>query len=94
MKTKINKTRRVIKFLLIAISLLFISSCSFNANENKEKLYVYNWGIYIDKTTIEDFEKKYDCKVIYDELKKYYDEQAKIFSEKIQKIKNRSLQLV
>ena len=33
-------------------------------------------------------------KMTYDELKKYYDEQAKIFSEKIQKIKNRSLQLV
>ena len=68
MKTKINKTRRVIKFLLIAISLLFITSCSFKDGENREKLYVYNWGIYIDKTTIEDFEKKYDCKVIYDEF--------------------------
>ena len=33
-------------------------------------------------------------KMTYDELKKYYDEQTKIFSEKIQRIKNRSLQLV
>lgn len=68
MITNYIKTRRIIKFLLIAISLLFISSCSFNDGEKKEKLYVYNWGIYIDKTTIEDFEKKYDCKVIYDEF--------------------------
>lgn len=32
-------------------------------------------------------------KMTYDELKKYYDEQEKIFNEKMQKIKDRSLQL-
>ena len=40
-----------------------------NANENiKEKLYVYNWGIYIDKSVIGKFEDKYNCEVIYDEF--------------------------
>ena len=33
-------------------------------------------------------------KMTYEELKKYYDEQERIFNEKMQKIKDRSLQLV
>ena len=62
--------------LYLAILLIALTSCTKkvegtmeNANENiKEKLYVYNWGIYIDKSVIGKFEDKYNCEVIYDEF--------------------------
>ena len=50
---------------LLIISFLF--SCT-NKISNKEKLYVYNWGLYLDKSVINLFEDKYDCEVIYDEF--------------------------
>lgn len=62
--------------LYLATLLIVLTSCTKkvegtmeNANENiKEKLYVYNWGIYIDKSVIGKFEDKYNCEVIYDEF--------------------------
>lgn len=33
-------------------------------------------------------------KMSFDELKKYYDEQERIFNEKFKKIKNKSMQLI
>ena len=30
------------------------------------KRQVYNWGEYIDKTVISDFEDKFDCRIIYE----------------------------
>ena len=62
--------------LYLATLLIALTSCTKkvegtkeNANENiKEKLYVYNWGIYIDKSVIGKFEDKYNCEVIYDEF--------------------------
>ena len=55
--------------------------CNVGASSPEQYGDYYAWGETNEKMT-------------YDELKKYYDEQTKIFSEKIQKIKNRSLQLV
>lgn len=63
-----KKLVRKIKYTIVLLSLFILSSCSAFDNINKEKLYVYNWGIYIDKSTIEDFEKKYNVDVIYDEF--------------------------
>ena len=55
--------RKLFFVFCMLIIILFMYSCS-----TKEKLYVYNWGIYLDKNVINEFEKKYDCDVIYDEF--------------------------
>ena len=66
--------KKIVKFIIIInilASMFLLSSCGGGANtksEAKQKLYVYNWGIYLDKDVIGRFEDKYDCKVIYDEF--------------------------
>lgn len=51
------------KILILALILGALAAC--NAAP-KQTLKVYNWGEYIDSTVISDFEKEYNCKVIYD----------------------------
>ncbi|MCR5837244.1 MAG: extracellular solute-binding protein [Lachnospiraceae bacterium] len=49
------------------VLVLFIAGFSFNmSGAGKKVLKVYNAGEYIDKTLLDDFEKKYNCKVIYE----------------------------
>lgn len=60
----------MIKKITLAVALLiipFLFSCTRNISD-KEKLFVYNWGLYLDKSVIDLFEDKYDCEVIYDEF--------------------------
>lgn len=53
---------KVLKILLLVVVLSnILISC-----DKKNKLKVYNWGMYIGKNTISTFEKKYNCEVIYD----------------------------
>ena len=60
---------KVYKLLIIvALSSLIITACGKKVDSGKEKLYVYNWGIYIDKSVIGKFEDKYNCEVVYDEF--------------------------
>ena len=57
------------KLLMIVIFLFSILvSCNGKTNSGKETLYVYNWGIYLDKSVIEKFKDKYNCEVVYDEF--------------------------
>ncbi|MCQ2609353.1 MAG: extracellular solute-binding protein, partial [Lachnospiraceae bacterium] len=51
-------------YIILSLVLLLLSSCK--KDDGKEKLYVYNWGIYLDETVVDRFEKKYNCDVIYD----------------------------
>lgn len=59
--TIIKKTLKVLSCFI----LLFICACN-SKTEKWPTLYVYNWGIYIDESVISKFEKKYNCKVVYD----------------------------
>ena len=54
--------------LLIIFVATILAACGGSNKEEKEKLYVYNWGIYLDKAVIDKFQDKYDCEVIYDEF--------------------------
>ena len=56
--------------LLMIVMFLFsiLVSCNGKTNSGKETLYVYNWGIYLDKSVIEKFKDKYNCEVVYDEF--------------------------
>jgi spermidine/putrescine-binding protein len=51
------------KIMILALVLGTLTACS---SATKETLKVFNWGEYIDKTVIADFETEYNCKVIYD----------------------------
>lgn len=50
--------------LILLATTIFISGCG----DNKETLKVYNWGDYIDREVLKDFEKETGIKVIYDEF--------------------------
>ena len=59
-------TKKIATIFLILSILL--SSCDTRVKNTDEKqtLYVYNWGLYIDEECIDLFEKKYDVNVVYD----------------------------
>ena len=64
---KINIKNLKIISIIIVLSLLIVSCARvLNHNDEKEKLYIYNWGLYIDAATLDIFEKETGIKVIYD----------------------------
>lgn len=50
-------------FIILMISVFSLVGCS-----NKETLYVLNWGEYMDRDLVSDFEKQYNVKVVYEEV--------------------------
>ena len=58
------KKKVLLALLLLTFSFLF-TACG---NAGGEKVYVYNWGEYIDPDTITMFEKETGIKVVYDEF--------------------------
>ncbi|HEX3027706.1 MAG TPA: ABC transporter substrate-binding protein [Clostridia bacterium] len=51
--------------ILIGISALGLTGCG---KKWKSTIKVYNWGDYIDKSVIDQFEKEYDIKVSYSDF--------------------------
>lgn len=51
----------------LALASLTLGGCGEKKGENG-KVYVYNWGEYIDPDTIEMFEKETGIEVVYDEF--------------------------
>lgn len=49
--------------VLLISMVLSLAGCG---GSGKEKLYVYNWGDYIDESVIKDFEKEYNVDVVYE----------------------------
>ena len=56
--------KKVLTLLVVLAMIVPLAACGSNG---KQTLTVYNAGSYIDKTTISDFEKEYNCNVVYDE---------------------------
>lgn len=56
---------KVVKVVLVGCLLLSVG-WSISTGVGKKTLRVYNWGEYIDKTVISDFEEEYDCRIIYE----------------------------
>ncbi len=54
--------RKIYLVMVIIIMSIFMAAC----NNKKEELNIYNWGDYIDKTIIKDFEEEYGIKVNYE----------------------------
>lgn len=57
--------KKLFKAMRVGILCLgVLAGCA--GNSNKKTLRVYNWGEYIDKSVVSAFEKKFDCKIIYE----------------------------
>ena len=48
--------------MLILVLVFILPGC----NSNEKTLKVFNWGVYIDETLIEEFEEEYGVRVVYD----------------------------
>jgi len=68
----------ILSILIFAIGLM--SGCS---KDTREKVYVYNWGEYIDPKTLDMFEDETGIKVVYDEFEQNEDMYPKIKSKAV-----------
>jgi len=66
------------KILSMALTLVMAMSLAGCGTASKETLKVYNWGAYIDKSTIRDFEKEYGVRVVYDTFEQNEDLYIKV----------------
>ena len=58
------KVKRILALaLVVTMASLLLAGCG---GEKKETLKVFNWGEYIADGVIKDFEKEYNCRVIYE----------------------------
>lgn len=57
--------KKLCVFLSVCVVLLSLTACGA---ESEPVLKVYSAGRYIDMSVIEDFEKEYHCRVVYDEF--------------------------
>ncbi|MEF9952742.1 MAG: extracellular solute-binding protein [Clostridium sp.] len=66
-KKKKNKNATVIKIsAVVAVIAVVIGYSAFTAKSEKTVLNVYNWGEYIDKSVLQQFEKETGIKVNYE----------------------------
>ncbi len=57
--------KKLFKLVLVSVmSLTTLVGCG--SSNPKNTLKVFNWGEYVDKDVISDFEKKFDCEVVYE----------------------------
>lgn len=61
---------------IFAVLILVAAGCS--GSSNKATLNVYNWGDYIDKSVLREFEKEFDVKINYEEYANNEEMLAKI----------------
>ena len=63
---------------LIPIIVVLVAFLMTACNDDGEKLYVYNWGDYMDMDVVKEFEEEYNVKVIYQEFATNEDLYVKI----------------
>ncbi len=59
-----NIRKIVFNLSIIIVSIIF-ASCGAGKKSDENKLYVYNWGEYIDESIIEEFEQETGIEVVY-----------------------------
>ncbi len=62
--------------VLVVLAVIFI----IMRGEKKPALYVYNWGDYIDESVLDQFEEKYNVRVVYDMFSTNEDMYVKVTS--------------
>lgn len=66
------------KLLLILTISIFSIACFAGCDKGGEKVYVYNWGQYMDPSVRNQFTKETGIKVVYDEFEENEEMYAKI----------------
>lgn len=57
--------KKLVKVVLASVlSLTVLVGCG--SSNSKNTLKVFNWGEYVDKDVIKDFENEFDCEVVYE----------------------------
>ncbi|MEM1575339.1 MAG: spermidine/putrescine ABC transporter substrate-binding protein [Nitrososphaerota archaeon] len=73
--------KKLYKLLIVSLIIIALGVgifLSYNILIKKERtLKIYNWSYYIDESVIEEFEEKYDVKVVYDT----YEESGEAFAK-------------
>ncbi|NLL43363.1 MAG: spermidine/putrescine ABC transporter substrate-binding protein [Firmicutes bacterium] len=54
------------RWMLCVLALVVFSVLLTGCKQDKPTLYVYNWGDYIDEDILEEFEKEFNMRVVYD----------------------------
>ncbi len=73
--------RLLLCILLLVVTFGLMTGCS---KKDGEKVYVYNWGEYIDQETIDMFEEETGITVVYDEFEQNEEMYPKIKSGAVQ----------
>ena len=73
--------KSIVLLAILLISFSLISGCSKSSGE---KVFVYNWGEYIDPDVLDQFEDETGIKVVYEEFEQNEDMYAKIKANAIQ----------
>lgn len=59
--------KKLVKVILASVlSLGTLAGCGSSSETASKKLKVFNWGEYADMSVIDEFEKEYNCEVIYE----------------------------
>jgi len=59
--------KKIVLFIALLTVTFVITGCGRISDLNREKLYVLNWGEYMDEDLVADFEDEFKVDVIYDE---------------------------
>lgn len=65
-KKHVTKLKKYSWKIVLALSIVCGSILLMVNESSKPVLRVFNWGEYIDKAVLKDFEREYNCKVIYE----------------------------
>ncbi len=71
---------KILKGFSALIMLIAFTACS---SDDRDKLYVLNWGEYIDYTLVEQFEEEFNVQVIYEEVESTEAMYSKISAEAV-----------
>ena len=65
-----GKVLRVVLCVILSAAFMFTSCGTLGdqGSSGDDKLYVYNWGLYIDESVLDEFEEEFGIKVIYDKF--------------------------
>lgn len=71
------------KFFKIVLALSLVTLITACGSDDRETLYVLNWGEYIDQDLVAKFEEEYNVKVVYEEVESTEAMYSKISSKAV-----------
>jgi len=63
-----KEMKRFINFLAVTAALLMLVCLFSGCRQNVQRLHIFNWSYYTPQAVIEQFEREYGVRVVYDEF--------------------------